>query len=100
MPRWRESMMRERVFRWIAYFRRGHYNTGLILWFFVFFGLFGIYAFFIIAAYVIFNILLGRWDLGKGTFPVEYAILYRNNPEWMDMRRELSEIRELVETKE
>ena len=45
---------------------------------------------------LIFLAFLGRWDYKKGTFPKEGRAGLINNPEWLAMRKDVAEIKELL----
>lgn len=42
---------------------------------------------------------LGKWDWKSGTFPVEGATAFQNNPEWVEHRAETNDRIDVVEEK-
>jgi hypothetical protein len=43
---------------------------------------------------------MGRWDWKVGTFPKEGATAFQNNPEWVALREDIRELKELIKEKD
>jgi len=47
--------------------------------------------------YIILATLLGYWDYTRGTFAQEVTIIFKNNPEWIELRADVNELKSLKE---